>query len=444
MNQKAWVTSVNMGYGHQRAAFPLKHLAFGGEIITANTYPGLPSSDRKIWKESRRFYEFVSVFKKVPIVGQKLFDLYDTLQQIPSFYPRRDLSKPNFQVKQIYRLIKKLDWGKHLISKLAKNPLPIITTFFIPAFMADFFNYPGEIYCLATDADISRAWVPLHPCNSRINYFAPNYRVADRLRLYGVPADKIFLTGFPLPPENIGNIHLDTLKKDLVQRLINLDPDGDYQDTYREVLKRYFNTSRLPQKSNHPLTVTFAVGGAGAQRDIGAVILSSLKEKILRHEARLVLVAGIHNDVNSFFNKAATAAGLHNEIGRGVKIIFAANKNEYFRKFNEALRTTDILWTKPSELSFYCALGLPIVMSPPIGSQEEFNRKWLRTIGAGTTQDNPAYCGEWLFDWLKSGWFAEAAMQGFVEAPKFGTYNIGKIIGHKQSEVKELKMILQY
>ena len=28
------------------------------------------------------------------------------------------------------------------------------------------------------------------------------------------------------------------------------------------------------------------------------------------------------------------------------------------------MRTTDILWTKPSELSFYCGLGIPIVMAP--------------------------------------------------------------------------------
>ena len=28
------------------------------------------------------------------------------------------------------------------------------------------------------------------------------------------------------------------------------------------------------------------------------------------------------------------------------------------------MRTTDILWTKPSELSFYCGLGIPIIMAP--------------------------------------------------------------------------------
>jgi hypothetical protein len=148
--------------------------------------------------------------------------------------------------------------------------------------------------------------------------------------------------------------------------------------------------------------------------------------------------------VNKFFRQTAWHLGLRKAMDQQIKIIFSSNKNDYFKKFNFALRTTDILWTKPSELSFYCALGLPIIMSPPIGSQEEFNRKWLMTIGSAVNQEDPSHVNEWLFDWLNSGWFAEAAMQGFVEAPKFGTYNIDKIIGHKFAEAKEPKMVLQY
>jgi len=442
--QKAWVVAVDMGYGHQRAAYPLKHLAYKNEIITVNTYPGIPHQDRRIWKESRKFYEFISGFKKTPLVGKKIFQLYDKLQAIPHFYPRRDLSKSNIQLRQIYRLMEKWDWGKHLITKLAKKPLPMINTFFIPAFMADFFNYPGDIYCVVTDTDISRAWVPEKPSFSRINYLAPNYRVVERLKLYGVQENRIFLSGFPLPMENIGGLKMNVLKKDLAHRIINLDPERKYQNLYDQLIKKYLGVKGLLKKSNHPLTLTFAVGGAGAQRSIGAEIVKSLKDKILAKEIKLILVAGIHNDVNSYFRKAARCCGLGKELGQGIEIIFAPNKDEYFKKFNEALRTTDILWTKPSELSFYCALGLPIVMSPPIGSQEIFNRKWLRTIGAAVNQYQTKYANEWLFDWVNSGWFAEAAMQGFVEAPKFGTFNIEKIIGHEFEKTKEPKMVIQY
>ena len=76
VKQKAWVVAVDMGYGHQRAAYPLKHLAYKNEIITVNTYPGIPHQDRRIWKESRKFYEFISGFKKTPLVGKKIFQLF--------------------------------------------------------------------------------------------------------------------------------------------------------------------------------------------------------------------------------------------------------------------------------------------------------------------------------------------------------------------------------
>jgi len=443
-NKKAWVVSVDMGYGHQRAAYPLKYLAYKNRILTANTYPGIPQKDRNLWRESREFYEFMSRFKNLPVVGQPAWRFYDNLQKIPKFYPRRDLSSLSMQVKQIYYLIEKHGWGKHLINNLAKKPLPLIATFFIPAFMAEVFNYPGEIYCLATDSDINRAWAPKDPAASRINYFAPSYRVVERLKLYGVRAEKIFLTGFPLPLENIGNSKLNILKADLIKRLVNLDPKGKYWDKDRETIQRHLGISKLPSKNNHHLTLMFSVGGAGAQREIGTTALVSLKNDILAKRIRIILVAGIHNSLSRYFRQAARSAGLAKEIDRGIKIIFAENKENYFKKFNVALRTTDILWTKPSELSFYTALGLPIVIAPPIGSQEEFNRTWLRTIGAAASQDDPKYCNEWLFDWVNSGWFAEAAIHGFVEAPKFGTYNIEKIISHRLGETKEPKMVLQY
>jgi hypothetical protein len=52
---KAWVVAINMGYGHERAAFALKDLAYG-DIIVANDYPGIPHHDRDLWKQSRGLY----------------------------------------------------------------------------------------------------------------------------------------------------------------------------------------------------------------------------------------------------------------------------------------------------------------------------------------------------------------------------------------------------
>ena len=426
------IIAINMGYGHRRAAFPLRDLAPEGKSINANDYPGIPESDRNTWEKSRSFYEFISRFKKVPLIGGVAFSLYDEFQKILEFYPKRDLSKPNIVLRQTYSLIEK-GWGRHLIKKLtlhqnkfgagqASKPLPLITTFFIPAFMAEVFNYPGEIFCVICDADISRTWAPLEPQGSRIKYFAPNQRVVERLKLYGVKEKNIFLTGYPLPMENIGNTKLEILKEDLSYRTLNLDTKKRYFKYYEPLIKKHLG--KLPKKSDHPLTVMFAVGGAGAQKEIGIKVVKSLAQKIRKGEIRIILVAGIKEKVKDYFEKNVKNL----KIKTNIEILFDKNIEQYFQKFNQALKKTDILWTKPSELSFYTALGLPLIIAPPIGSQEKFNKRWLLQLGSGMLQKNPIYTDQWLFDLLNSGWFAEAAMQGFIEGEKLGTYNIKKII----------------
>ena len=114
MEKKAWVISVNMGYGHQRTAFPLRGLAPDGKVVNANDYEGIPAKDRRIWEGTRKFYEAVSRFSRTPLVGKAVFSAYDRFQRILEFYPKRDLSKPNFALWQTYSLFKK-GWGRHLI-----------------------------------------------------------------------------------------------------------------------------------------------------------------------------------------------------------------------------------------------------------------------------------------------------------------------------------------
>ena len=200
MNKKAWIVSINMGYGHQRTAHPLKFLAKGGEIISANNYEGIPDKDKRIWESSRHFYEAVSRFKKFPILGEAIFYLFDLTQKINSFYTKKDLSTPNFTQRRTYPLFKK-GWGRDLIEKL-DSKIPFVSTFYNPAFMAEYFKYPGEIFCVVCDADISRSWAPLSGKNSRIKYFTPNQRTTERLKSYGVKSKNIILTGYPLPREN--------------------------------------------------------------------------------------------------------------------------------------------------------------------------------------------------------------------------------------------------
>ncbi len=422
-NKRAWIVAVDMGYGHQRTAYPLKDLAFSGKVINANSYDGIPEKDKKFWHTTKSLYEFISRFKRFPLIGNMIFSFFDKFQRILHYYPKRDLSRPDFNIKVIFSFIKK-GWGEDLILRFKKNPLPLISTFFTPAFMTEHFQYPNDIYCVVCDADIARAWASLDPKKSKIKYFAPCTWARDRLKLYGVDPKNIFLTGYPLPKENIGK-DMEILKEDLRNRIVNLDPKRNYRQLYKPLIKSYLG--ELPKKSDHPLTIMFSIGGAGAQKEIGLKAINSLKEKIKANKLRMIVAVGTRGELTKYF--ADNIKGL--KLDGWVHILSAKTTNEYFEKFNQALRETDVLWTKPSELSFYAGLGIPIIIAPSIGSQEDFNKKWLLHIGAGTTQENPKYTDQWFFDLLNTGDFAEIAMQGFIEIEKLGTYNIKKIIESK-------------
>lgn len=433
-----YVVAVDMGYGHQRAAYPFVSVSEGG-IINANSYQGISKKEKKSWQGGRKWYEIISMYKNFPILGNLAFGIMDDMQKIDPYYPKRDLSNNSYQQKYFFNQVKH-GLGKKLIDELNKNPLPFVTTFFVPAYFAEYYGYKGEIYCIVCDADIARAWAPYHPKTSRIKYLVPNKRVKERLMLYGVNSKNIFLTGFPLPKENIGGVNMNILKNSLKSRIYNLDPKGIYRKKYAKFIEGYLCPVSQIKKNAHPLTIMFAVGGAGAQRDLGVTILESLRDHIKKGKLRLILVAGNRNDVYLYYEKYLKNNKIDNS--KNVKILYSEDKMTYFKMFNEQLKTTDILWTKPSELSFYAGLGIPIIMSEPLGSQENYNRRWLLSIGAGVDSKNPKYVNEWLFDWIDSGWMAEAAMEGFMNAPKLGTYHIENIVlNNKIDEIDDVNLL---
>ncbi|MFH1967846.1 MAG: hypothetical protein ABIJ84_00475 [bacterium] len=420
-NNKVWVVAVNMGYGHQRTAYPLKDIAFSGRIVNANSYAGIPLKDQRFWKQTRSLYEFISRFKRTPIIGNIVFSvLLDRFQRILTYYPKRDLSRPTFNLRNVFYFLKR-GWGKDLVERLEKNPLPIVSTFFTPAFMAEELEYPNKIYCVICDADINRSWASMEPKKSKIKYFAPNTWTRDRLKLYGVNSKNIFLTGYPLPKENVGE-NAEILKEDLKYRLLNLDPQKRYRKIYAPLIKGVLGD--LPEKPNHPLTIMFSIGGAGAQKELCSSIINSLRKNIEEKKLRFIIAIGVRQKLKKYF-----AESIKNlKLDGWVHIVSADSTEEYFRIFNEALKETDVLWTKPSELSFYAGLGLPIIIAPTIGSQEDFNRKWLLHVGAGVFQENPHHADQWFYDLLNAGDFAEMAMQGFMEIDNMGTYNIENIV----------------
>jgi hypothetical protein len=419
---KVWVVSADMGYGHQRAVYPLRDIAEGG-IITVGSSEAVSKAEQKLWKRLLNAYEFFSRAKGIPVIGPPFFSMLDSLMRIPSFYPMRNLSSSTFQVNLLESLIEK-GLGKGMLEKISTKNLPVITSFYASAIAADKKGF-NKVYCIICDADINRVWVAKDPWESRVEYFAPCGKVAQRLRAYGVPDERIHLTGFPLPLELLGDEDLSVLKKDLAQRLFYLDPKGKFWTRHGMNVEYFLGKENCVFRNDRKLTITYAVGGAGAQKEIGEKIAKSLKDKLRANEIKLILVAGIRKEVNDFFES------VKNEIdpdGNSIQIIYSEYLNDYFDLFNNALHDTDILWTKPSELSFYSALGIPIIMSPIIGSQEKFNRKWLREIQAAMKQETPDYTDQWLYDLLNRGTLAESAWDGFLKARKLGTFKIKQVL----------------
>jgi hypothetical protein len=435
---KAHIISADMGYGHQRAAYPLKGLV-PDRIITANNDPIVPDSDTLLWERARMFYETISRLKEVPIVGRFTFDIYDKLQHISPFYPFRDLSEPTYSVRRLRKLIKRRGFGKSLVEYVGDSPLPVIATHFIPALV--FHYHDREVYCVVTDTDIHRVWVPRDSRKSCITYLSPCRHASLRLQQYGVPQHRIIETGFPLPKENIGEQRA-VLHHDLVARLVNLDPNGVFFENYRGVIhEKLFADDPAPpetfndlkQHATHPLTLTYAIGGAGAQADIALRMIKAFERGLSEDRIKIHISIGTNADVKELLEREAERIGLGNQVGNNITLLYGETDDEYFDAMSRALRTTDILWTKPSELSFYTALGLPIVMAPYIGTHEKYNRNWLSHLGAGYSQEDPDHADEWLTYWLEDGRLARAALQGYLYAPCMGTYNIEKVIRERNA-----------
>jgi hypothetical protein len=421
-----WLVTADMGYGHRRAAYPLRSLANQHVIILGNDDNASPL-ERKLWGQLLAIYGILSRARTIPIIGSFLLGILERMLSIPTFYPIRNLSHSTLSVEVLGAFIRR-GLCSGVLREIQTQALPVVTSFYASAIAADLTGSIEPLYCIICDADLSRVWVAKDPSESRIHYFAPCGKAAQRLQAYGVPREQVFLTGFPLPEELLGGPDLPVLKRNLLRRLGRLDPNNRFFPLHGKSVEHYLGMEN-PSRRGDPgkaITITYAVGGAGAQREIGAQIASSLHQHLRQRKVKLNLVAGIHEEIGHYFRKVRDSLHCTEE---EIAVVSAHSFDEYYDQFTSLLHETDILWTKPSELSFYCALGLPIIIAPAIGPQEEFNRKWLRDIQAGIKQENPEFAHQWLFDLLEDGRLAEAAWSGFLKARKLGLYKIREIIG---------------
>src|SRR5262249_29951812 len=227
----------------------------------------------------------------------------------------------------------------------------------------------------------NRIWAPGNAPRGVIHYCVPSDRTGRRLRAFGVPKERIHLTGFPLPTELLGGPGFELLRRDLAERIVRLDPKGAFRAEARDALEHFLGPLPDPARPEAPLLV-FAVGGAGAQDRLAREFLPALAPVLREGRLRLALVAGVRGDVAQRLRRWCSDAG----VLELAEILHEPSFPAYYRRFNDLLRRTDILWTKPSELTFYGALGIPLLFSRPMGAHERMNQRWARQRGCGLKQ----------------------------------------------------------
>jgi hypothetical protein len=401
--------------------------ALGIELCHADQPPFADQQEQWLWAATRGVHRLLSKPNRLAgLMGRWARTAMDAVTLIPPLHESSDLSAPDAAVRMVGGLVD-LGLGRGLGRYLCETGRALVTTFYVPALIADHAGCE-RVFCVVTDADCHRVWAARSPAQSRIHYFAPSARVVRRLEAYGVSPTRISLTGFPLPGELLGGPDLGAAVGALGRRLVRLDPEGVFRRLYQHELRRVFPDGLPESEQGKPPRITFAVGGAGAQAELAPLFLPSLARPLREGRLSLTLVAGIRQPVAEEFHRAVAAAGLTDEFGQSLRIMVDGPFSLYYRHFNQLVAETDLLWTKPSELSFYAALGLPLVLSRPVGSHERYNRRWLLEQGASLRQHDPRYAWEWIAEWLRDGTLAAAAWSGFMRLPKDGTYRIAEAV----------------
>lgn len=422
-----------MGYGHLRAAHAVAAVT-ALPLVYADEPPIADAGDARAWARARAAYERISRTSQLPVVGAPFRAVLDGLTAIPHLHPDRDLSRPHLGVRILHRAIER-GLGTGLVRELRAHRAGLVTTFYAPALVADHHGI-DDILCIVTDADVNRIWAPREPRETRIRYAAPTQRVQRRLIAYGVPPDRIEVTGFPLPVALLGDHTLHLARDHLARRLVRLDPTGAFLDEHGRDIEQLLGRALPERVVNEPLHIVFAIGGAGAQTALVGPLVRGVKPGILRGELRLTLVAGIRPRVRDHLFDALAHAGLAARLGAGVEVLYTPLLTDYLQQFNAVLARADVLWTKPSELTFFGALGLPLVLAPPMGVHERYNRRWARECGVAVTQRELGHASEWLSELARDGTLAAAAWSGFIRMPKSGLFRIAERLARAPTVVR--------
>lgn len=383
-----------MGYGHLRAAWPLGE-RLQVPVHRADRPPLAAAAEHGLWRASRRAYESLSRLSQEPTTAPLFGGLLDSVTAIAPHAESRDPAAPDRAARFLAACIER-GFGRRLGRRLEEAGAPLLSTFYAPALAAERHS-SVPVFCVVTDSDVHRVWAAAAGGRSRVYYLAPSAATAARLESYGIERSRVTVTGFPLPPALVAGA-----RQALEERL-----------------------ERLAGSGRRPPLLTFAVGGAGAQAGRARELLAELGGLLGSGRLRLALVAGLRPRLASAFRSWAQAAGGGTD---EVEIVEAASFDGLYHRFNELFGRTDVLWTKPSELSFYAALGLPLILDDPVGDHERANAQMVLEAGAAMRRPEPRSAASAIEARLGDGSFAACAERAFARLPRGGTEAISEFV----------------
>ena len=362
--------------------------------LEADRPPLAGPDEQRSWARARFHYETLTRLSQLPLIGRPLSPLLGLLTSIPPLYPARDLSNPTWPVRLVERMAAR-GLGRGLVEHLRTTGTPLLTTFFVPALIADRAG-DLDVRCVVTDSDINRVWAPMHPRTTRIRYFAPSTRVVRRLVAYGVPKERITLTGFPLPHELLGGPSLPIAKANLLRRLARLDGDGTFRRHSGDEVERTIGP--IPAADGPP-RVAFAVGGAGAQAELADRFLPSLAPVLRAGQLHLTLIAGTRRSVADRFQRAIDVAGLAPLMGSAVEILHAPDVPSYLAVQRHARRHRRAV--DQAERARVLRRARPRAGALARRRQARAaQRAPAMEHGAALRQHQPEGVAHWLADWL--------------------------------------------
>lgn len=414
------VVAVHMGYGHLRAALALAQAA-GTDVLSMDRAPLATPDDVAVWDRLRRTYDKLSRRTGLPVVGAAYRRVLEVVTAIPRLQPSHAQRRPSLSVRYLESLLQR-GFGAPLVEHLRATGAPLVSTFYAAAIVAAAAGR-SDVVSVITDADVNRVWAPADPAAGSIVYAVPTARAARRLRAFGVPATRIHRTGFPLPREIVGPEGEAARRRALAARLVRLDPDGTFAATAPDVA-RALRREADPADVARPLETAFAVGGAGAQVELARRLVRSLAPRLRAGTLRLTLVAGTRADTAGRLRDDVARAGLASLDGGGVEVLHEPTFEAYATRFHRRLADLDVLWTKPSEITFYGAAGFALALTTPLGAQEHANRAWARRLGAALDAGDVGYAASWLDRHLADGALARVAYAAAARMPRHGTERI--------------------